>query len=51
MVNISRTVGAMREAALRHESLPSVGDAPITQGDAEKWGIEICPAVADVAMG
>ena len=46
MVNIPRTIDALREAGLRDGRLLAVGGAPVTQRNADEWQVEIYAADA-----
>ena len=50
MVNIPKTIRALDEAGLREGRLLAVGGAPITQRNADEWGVEIYAADAGTAM-
>ena len=49
MVNIPRTIDALREAGLRDGRLLAVGGAPVTQRNADEWQVEIYAADAGTA--
>lgn len=49
MVNIPRTIDALREAGLRDGRLLAVGGAPVTQRNADEWHVDIYAADAGTA--
>ena len=50
MVNIPKTIRALEEAGLREGRWLAVGGAPVTQRNADEWGVEIYAADAGTAM-
>ena len=50
MVNIPKTIQALEDAGLRRGRLLAVGGAPVTQRNADEWGVEIYAPDAGTAM-
>jgi 5-methyltetrahydrofolate--homocysteine methyltransferase len=50
MVNIPRTIHAIEEAGLRQGRILAVGGAPVTQRNADEWGVEVYAADAGTAV-
>ena len=50
MVNIPKTIRALEEAGLRQGRILAVGGAPVTQRNADEWGVEIYAPDAGTAM-
>jgi methylmalonyl-CoA mutase cobalamin-binding domain/chain len=50
MVNIPRTIQALAEAGLREGRVLAVGGAPVTQRNADEWGVEAYAADAGTAV-
>jgi 5-methyltetrahydrofolate--homocysteine methyltransferase len=50
MVNIPRTIQAIEEAGLREGRILAVGGAPVTQRNADEWGVEVYAADAGTAV-
>ncbi len=50
MVNIPRTIQALEEACLRQGRVLAVGGAPVTQRNADEWGVEAYAADAGTAV-
>jgi 5-methyltetrahydrofolate--homocysteine methyltransferase len=50
MVNIPRTIQAIEEAGLRRGRVMAVGGAPVTQRNADEWGVEVYAADAGTAV-
>jgi 5-methyltetrahydrofolate--homocysteine methyltransferase len=50
MVNIPRTILAIEEAGLRKGRILAVGGAPVTQRNADEWGVEVYAADAGTAV-
>jgi 5-methyltetrahydrofolate--homocysteine methyltransferase len=50
MVNIPRTIQAIEDAGLRQGRILAVGGAPVTQRNADEWGVEVYAADAGTAV-
>jgi 5-methyltetrahydrofolate--homocysteine methyltransferase len=50
MVNIPKTIRALEDADLRQGRILAVGGAPITQRNADEWGIEVYAPDAGTAV-
>jgi 5-methyltetrahydrofolate--homocysteine methyltransferase len=50
MVNIPRTIQAIEEAGLLQGRILAVGGAPVTQRNADEWGVEVYAADAGTAV-
>lgn len=50
MVNIPKTIQALEEADLRQGRILAVGGAPVTQRNADEWGVEVYAADAGTAV-
>jgi 5-methyltetrahydrofolate--homocysteine methyltransferase len=50
MVNIPKTIRALEDADLRQGRILAVGGAPITQRNADEWGVEIYAPDAGTAV-
>jgi len=50
MVNIPKTIQALAEAGLRQGKVLAVGGAPVTQRNADEWGVEVYAADAGTAV-
>ncbi len=50
MVNIPRTIQALEEAGLRQGRVLAVGGAPVTQRNADEWGVEVYAPDAGTAV-
>jgi 5-methyltetrahydrofolate--homocysteine methyltransferase len=50
MVNIPKTIQALEETGLRRGRILAVGGAPVTQRNADEWGVEVYAADAGTAV-
>ena len=50
MVNIPKTIGALEDAGLRQGRILAVGGAPVTQRNADEWGVEVYAPDAGTAV-